>query len=169
MSARSTPETDDGGPLSGIGCSSLDGLVGGFPVLPAAAAQGAARGKATIRKLESTVSFLTAELASEVKCKQELIASLARSEEAVAKANEDAKVGLQRQQAKFQAEVAEVRAAMKAAVDSKQAEVGVSPRVSPPVPLAPVAPVVPPPIRHLLFCRGPLRLQGEGGSRGVAV
>ncbi len=112
--------------LSSASHGSLDGLVGGFPVLPTAAAQGVARSKAAVRKLESTVSFLTAELASEVKCKQELIASLARSEEAVAKVKEDTKATVVQQQAKFNAEVAELKQVMKAAVDAKQMEVSPS-------------------------------------------
>lgn len=115
------PETSES-PTGGR--SSLDGLLGGFPVLPAVGQAAGARGKATLRRLESTVAFLTAELASEVKCKQELIASLTRSEEAYVKANEDARAALQRMQAKGQAEVAEVKTQMKQVVDAKQTEVG---------------------------------------------
>ena len=96
-------------------------MLGGFPILPRPAA--AVRDKTAIKKLENTVNFLTAELASEVKFKDDVIAALTKSEGAYNQLHADFMRTLEEMEAKHRQEVTALRAQHTLALDAKSAEV----------------------------------------------
>lgn len=79
--------------------------------------------KTAIRKLENTVAFLKAELASEVRFKEEVIAQLARTDAAYQSVQVEMRGVIERLSAQHAQDMADTRAAHAIALESQANEV----------------------------------------------
>ena len=93
-----------------------------FPLLPQAGIQ-AARDKTAMKKLENTITYLKAELASEVQYKEDVISALTKSEAAYNQLHEDFVRTVERLEMKHSEDTASIRAVHKQQLDAKSAEV----------------------------------------------
>lgn len=117
----SVPESDLHSPEVGSPTESLDGVLGGFPILRRTGSQ--LREKTAIRKLEGTIAFLRAELAGEARAKEDAAAALTKSEEAYRQLQLDAVKALEEAEARHAVTERESRRAHTAALEALTAEV----------------------------------------------
>lgn len=112
------PESNEGSPRS---VHREDGATVTSPFLPRPSMHG--RDKTTIRKLENTVDFLRAELASEAKCKDVITTALTKSESAYSLLQAEMRKMSDALEQKRTSDLQEARAQHKREMDARAAEV----------------------------------------------